>query len=273
MKTKIFVCSNSAIDYVSHNSNISPIPVRIIFSDEEQYEDYIDFSTDAFYNRIRLDKKARVRTEFKNYSDISDSIQKAKKQGYEQVLFIIPPKDFSNLYVSISIAISENKDILCHIYNADTILYPLAYMAIEANNMFTKGASLDDVIKRLDFINKNHFICFFTHKYNESRLAFNKNYKKGKVKVLENGELVTLENERGLPGYKKLLKLLDIEYDDREIIPFLLYTSKSSRYVELLEEDLLAINPIFKKLKMFPIAPAIGYQLGPNTIGVGFIYK
>ena len=52
MKTKIFVCSNSSIDYLPHNEMISSIPVILKVSDNEMYEDYIDVNIEDFYNRI-----------------------------------------------------------------------------------------------------------------------------------------------------------------------------------------------------------------------------
>lgn len=273
MKTKIFVCSNSAIDYVAHDSNISAIPVNLVLSEEEQYEDFIDVSTEAFYNRIRMDKNAHVTFSFQNYSKISQNIANAKADGYEQILFIIPPKEFANLYISISIAISENKDISCHIYNAETVLYPLAYMAIEANNMLTNGEEMDKVISRLDYLNKNHFIAFFVHHNDESKPDFRRKYQKGKIIVLENGKLIELKKEKNETAYSQFISLFDKKFNDREIIPFMLYTSKASRYLDLIEESLLNLSPNYKKIKYYPIAPAIGYELGPNSIGVGYIIK
>lgn len=273
MKTKIFVCSNSAIDYVAHDPNISAIPVNLVLSEEEQYEDFIDVSTEAFYNRIRMDKNAHVKFSFQNYSKISQNIALAKSEGYEQVLFIIPPKEFANLYISISIAISENKDIPCYVYNADTILYPLAYMAIEANNMLSNSANIEEVITRLDYINKNHFICFFKHHNDEAKPDFRKKYQNGRIVLLEDGKLIEIKKEKNKTPYSQFIDLFDKDFKNKEIIPFILYTSKSSRYLDLIEDSLLNLNPCYKRIKYYPIAPAVGYQLGPDSIGVGYIIK
>ena len=74
MKTKIFVCSNSSIDYLPHNEMISSIPVILKVSDNEMYEDYIDVNIEAFYNRIRMDKYVKVTPVFQNYTKISEYI-------------------------------------------------------------------------------------------------------------------------------------------------------------------------------------------------------
>ncbi|MBR3617498.1 MAG: hypothetical protein IKN46_02345, partial [Acholeplasmatales bacterium] len=58
MKTKIFVTSDSGIDYISHPYSISSISTLIKFFDVEEYYDYIDMTAEKFFNRLRYDSKS-----------------------------------------------------------------------------------------------------------------------------------------------------------------------------------------------------------------------
>lgn len=274
MKTKIFVCSNSGIDYIPHSENISSIPVILRLSEEEQYEDYIDFNTEAFYNRFRMDKKALITPAFQNYAKICEYIASSKLAGYDQILFILASKEFGDLYIPVSIAISENKDISCRIYNSNTICYPLAYMALEADAMFEKGMGMDTVIERLDKIRKNHQIFFFCpHSQNEWTNSFAGHYKKGTVYTLENGVLCRLEKEKGVQGYDLMINTFNRKTVNKDIVPFLLYTTKTTKYIAIMEESLMSISSLLRKAKSYGIPPAVEIQTGASAIGLGYIVK
>lgn len=273
MKTMIFVCSNSGIDYIPHAGNICSIPVILRLTEEEQYEDFSDVTTEAFYNRIRLDKKARVTPVFQNYAKICAYIDRCREEGYSQVLFILASKEFSDLYIPITIAISENTDICCYVYNSDTCCYPLAYMAIEAGTLFEKGCPIEVVMKELDSIKKNHHIFFFNPSYTkETEKSFSRYYTQGTAVSLENGVLCPLK-EKGVSGLDGILNQFQRETADCNVIPFILYTNKGTKYIPLLEEALGKMDLSFKKVKSYPIPPAVGIQASINAVGLGYIVK
>lgn len=273
MKTMIFVCSNSGIDYIPHAANICSIPVILRLTEEEQYEDFSDVTTEAFYNRVRLDKRARVTPVFQNYAKICEYIDKCREEGYSQVLFILASKEFSDLYIPITIAISENTDISCHVYNADTCCYPLAYMAIEAEALFAEDRPTTEVMRELDRIKRNHHIFFFNPYYTkETERNFSRHYTEGTAVSLENGVLCPIK-EKGVSGLDGILNQFQKETADCQVIPFILYTDKGTKYIPLLEEALGKIDLSFKKVKSYPIPPAVGIQAGMNAVGLGYIVK
>ncbi len=270
MKTKIYVCSNSGIDYIPHPTSIGTIPIILKLSDEEEYEDYSDVTADAFYNRYRMDTNVKVTAVSQNYSKISMYITLAKEEGYGRILFILSAKEFSDLYIPISIAITENEDIECEIYNSNTCCYPLAYMALEANTAFEQGLETEEVFSRLDFLKKNHKIYFFTPKYKDE--IHNKNYKAGSILELEKGKLLPVIKEKKTESYDQLFEILGREMNEQDI-PFILYTDKTSKYIHHLENSLLRLNSSFKKIKSYSIPPAVGVQVGKYAVGVGYILK
>ena len=70
-----------------------------------------------------------------------------------------------------------------------------------------------------------------------------------------------------------VIEELKDKIDETEIIPFLMYTDKTTRYINIIEEELIKSNIKFKRLKIVPIAPGVGIKVGVNTIAIGYIVK
>lgn len=273
MKTKIFVCSNSGIDYMPHSVNIKSIPVILHFSEEEQYEDYLDVSIDAFYSRMRFDENADIKPMFQTYVKLCEYIDEAKKDGYQQVLFILAAKDFSDLLIPTQIAVSENKDIPCYIYHSNTISYPLAYMANEADNMLIGGANILEVFERLDFIKENHKLLFFAPDcINENIKSFKNKYQNGKLFTLEDEKLIEIKS-KNCSSYNKLIRTIFDETYNYEAVIFSLYTDKTSVYINLFDKSLSELTGDFKKIKSYPITPGVGLNIASYAVGMGYIIK
>ena len=272
MKTKIVVCSTSGIDYIPHSENIESLPVILKFREEEEYLDYIDITAEAFYNRMRMDRACKMTPTFYNYTKVIDFVNKIKEDGYERILFILASKSFSDLYVSIKIAMSQNNDICYDIYESNTICYPLAYMALEASRLFDEEKEFDDVKKRLDDLQKVNELYFFNPKYNESSRLFKKVFKKGVNSTIEKGELVTLSKTK-LDALEELVFHFNLQVGELDVIPFILYTSKNSKYISIIQKNLENIDKKYKKIKTYPLDPAVGIYTGINSICLGYVLK
>lgn len=272
MKTKVFVCSNSGIDYIVHDNNISTIPVILHFSDEEEYEDYLDVSYEAFYNRMRFADTSNLQTKFQTYNQINEYINKAKEEGYEQFLFILASKEFSNLYIPVTIAKHENDDIPIYIYESNTCCYPLAYMALIANELFKKNKTIDDVIDALDLIKKNHRLLFFIPDYsNEYNNKFYKKYRDGKLYSIENGKVIPIESNKQFKDIDYMYYLYKLEVEELNTTAFFQFTNKNTKYLPLMYEMLDDLNLGYKKVKSYPLAPAVGFKLGLGTLCLGYV--
>lgn len=272
MKTKVVVCSTSGIDYIAHNEDIESLPVILKFREEEKYLDYIDITAEAFYNRMRMDKACKMTPTFFNYTMVIDFVNKIKEDGYERILFILASKSFSDLYVSIKIAMSQNNDIYYDIYESNTVCYPLAYMALEASRLFGEQMDFDDVRKRLDDLQRVNELFFFNPKYSEASHFFKKGFKSGEILVIENGKLTTRAKTK-LDSLEELVFHFCSQTSNVDVIPFILYTSKNSKYISIIQRNLECIDKKYKKIKTYPLDPAVGIQTGINSICLGYVLK
>lgn len=274
MKTKIFVCSNSAIDYLPHGSMIESIPIILHFSEVEEYNDFYDVGIDSFYNRMRMDKQANVRICFQNYSKISKHVSAAVAEGYDEILFLLSSREFGDLQIPVSIAASEFTNIKCTVFNSNTCCYPLAYMALEASELTIQGKGMDEILLRLEHIRKNHHLFFFEPKASDVARGFHSRSRKaGSFYTVENGRLIKNEPKDKIKPWDQMIDAFISEIGEDDVIPFLLYTNKTSSYVHWLEEALIERNPSFKKIRTYPIPPAVGVQTGVDSIGLGYIVR
>ena len=277
MKTKIFVCSNSGIDYIKHSPNIDSIPIIYVFNNGEEYIDYVNLTADAFYNRKRFDNLISVDYASAQYNYVNEKVKSAIAEGYDQILFLLSSKHYSNLFVTASIVLAENKEVKSAIYDSNLFAYPLAYMAMKANELFENQVSLNEVLDRLEILKKNQNIYIFEPTKNDD---FSKNFEKcfryGRCYQILNGRVVRMK----VPTKDSLVKIFG-EYsrqiDGIEVCPFVLTTDLNSRYVNILINGILDIDPSkantknYKKILVCFIPPTVGMELGDNLVGIGYV--
>lgn len=277
MKTKIFVCSNSGIDYIKHSPNISSVPIVYIFNNDEEYIDYVNLTADAFYNRKKYDNLISVDYSSSQYHFVNEKVKEAIAAGYNQILFLLSSKHYSNLFVTASIVLSENKEVKSAIYDSNLFAYPLAYMAMKANEMFESGMKMEAVLNRLDIYKKNQNIFIFEPtKDDEYSDNFERFFRYGKCYSILNGRVVKMN----VPVKDSLVKIFgdySKQIDGLDVVPFILTTDLNSRYVNILMNGILDIDPTkssgknYKKIPVCFIPPTVGMELGNNLVGIGYI--
>lgn len=278
MKTKIFVSSNSGMDYLEHSQNISSFPSTLYFKREETYKDYLEMSADIFYNRLRLDPTANPSIIMPKPSIIAKLINEAIEEGYDNFFFLIENRDFGDVEVAVFTAIEMVQSINYQIFDTNTICYPHSYLALEADMLFSKGYTNEQVIAELTKEKERAFLYFFVPDKKDMTYLM-----KYSTKALLNasGTLYTI-GKLGLEtvntGTSRPLKyLFDIIFEKIKqldgFIPFILYTDLNSNFNSLIEEELVAE---FGKIRVVPrycITPAIGTKLGGYAVGLGIIEK
>jgi hypothetical protein len=73
-------------------------------------------SSETEYNKIRYDKSSELELLSIGYKRISEYLQQAIKDGYENAFFIMANRAVINLQIPISIAVEDNKDINVILY-------------------------------------------------------------------------------------------------------------------------------------------------------------
>ena len=277
MKTKIFVCSSSGINEIKHKNTIEAIPLIYKFSDDELFEDSLELSIEAVYNRLRYEKNSNLDLLNIGHERISEYLVKAIEDGYDNAFFILPNRSVVNLSIPVKIALEENKDINVAMYQSTETSIPLAMLAMYADMRFEEGASVLEVWNELVAYENISNIFIFTPSITKEQSAnFEKSFKKGTYHIFKDGKLMPTPDIKKNNALEIMINEFSEEIEDKEIIPFVLTTNKSSKYNEIIINSLKEIeNDLNKKaldkVRIFNLPVPFGIRCGINSIAIGYI--
>lgn len=282
-KTKVIVCSNSGIDYVNHPYDIEVFRSIVQYSETEKYDDYTEISAETFYNRLLTDKEAFPHTAYVTPGHMIEVFEQAKRDGYDSALVIVIAKPLSGLHNAVELYAKEVEDFSVTVYDSHCLAYPEALMAIEAARMFQEDKSLDEVIKRLDFIRTHNHMIFavdtLEYLIKNGRLSRVAGMFANMLSIRpildldEEGKVRSLEKVRtAKAARKRLIQMFLEEIEGKEVIPFILHANADEEILQELREGVLAQ----RKFESFPdylLTPVVGSHTGPKTVCLGYIIK
>ncbi len=282
-KTKVIVCSNSGIDYVKHPYDIEVFRSIVQYSENEKYDDYTEISAETFYNRLVTDKESFPHTAYVTPGHMIEVFEKAKKDGYDSALVIVIAKPLSGLYNAVELYSKEVDDFKVTVYDSNCLAYPEALMAIEAARMFNEDKSLEEVLKRLDFIKTHNHMIFavdtLEYLIKNGRLSRVAGMFANMLSIRpildldENGKVRTLEKVRTAKAARKRLAQMFVEeIEGKDVMPFILHANASK---EILDELRAMVNEKhqFAEIPDYLLTPVVGSHTGPGTVCLGYIIK
>lgn len=282
-KTKVIVCSNSGIDYVSHPYDIEVFRSIVQYSETEKYDDYTEISAETFYNRLLTDKESFPHTAYVTPGHMIEVFEQAKKDGYDSALVIVIAKPLSGLYNAVELYAKEVENFPVTVYDSHCLAYPEALMAIEAARMFAEDKSMAEVLERLDFIQANNHMIFAvdTLEYlikngRLSRVAgmfANMLSIRPLLDLDKEGKVRSLEKVRtAKAARKRLLQMYLEEIQGKEVIPFILHANADKEILQELREGILK-ERFFEEIPDYLLTPVVGAHTGPKTVCLGYILK
>lgn len=281
-KIKVVLCSNSGIDYVDHPYDIEVFRSIVQYSADEKYDDFTEISAETFYSRLINDKAAFPHTAYVTPGHMIEVFEQAKEDGYKGALVIVIAKPLSGLHDAVKLIGSQVDDFDVRVYNSCTISYPQALMGIEAARMFSEDKSIEEVIKRLDYIRDNHkfYVAVDTLEYliKNGRLsriagAFANMLKIRPVLQLDKeGRVETLEKVRTSTGARKRIVELFLEdIKGKKVIPFISHAYASNEVLDGICQSIMASRPDITEIKKYPLTPVVGAHTGPGAVALGYL--
>ncbi len=263
MKYKIFVCSSSGIEYISHSPLIRSIPLELKPSNiESYYENDLDFN--LFYARAHLDKKMNLVVKKRTVEDIKN--------------IILPYKnDETNIYILLSGFYNDDD---CKELSSDKLFvfrynlygYTLAHMALMLEKSIKRKA--DYIYADLNYIKDNTFSLYLKPK-NELEYFYDNDTKKEIISSLSNSLFSCIDqgnynSKISNELYNNYLnRILSANKDNHFFIE---YTNSNSLYLNYFLE-LLNNSFVDIPIDMIQISPSFSSLLNENAIGIGYIKK
>lgn len=281
-KIKVILCSNSGIDYVDHPYDIDVFRSVVVYSAEEQYDDYTQIKADDFYRRLIEDKDAFPHTAYCTPGKMIETFERAKADGYEGALVILISKPLSGLNNAVKLYAQEVEDFPVTVYDSNSISYPQAYMGIEACRMFSEGASLEEVLQRLDYIKENHHIIFtvdtLEYLIKNGRLSKFTGFIANMLSIRpilhlnKEGKVETITKERTSKRARKtVVEMFLQEIEGKKVDAFILHALAKDEVLAEVESAIKEARPDIKTVEKYLLTPVVGSHTGPGTIALGYV--
>ena len=150
-KIGILVCGNSGIDYIDHEFDL-PVIRSILLAGDKEYRDYIDITAGDFYELLSKNQELIPSTAQAATGVILEQYEEMVKKGYDELLVISISQKLSGTYEGCMLAAKMLDDVKVTVFDSRTLSYPQAKMALDASKMIQDGKSLEEVLKRLEYI-------------------------------------------------------------------------------------------------------------------------
>ena len=278
-KIGVAVCGNSGIDYLVHDKEIRKFR-SLLKIGKEEYEDFVDISSDDFYSRLLKNPDMDISTAQTSTGKILEMYEEMKSAGYKELLVITISKQLSGTYQNAVLA-ARMIDIPVHVYDSLSLTYVEALMAMTAKKMADVNKPLDEILVALDKIRDNNhvYITVDTLKYlvKNGRLSGVAGALGSLLKLRpllhlsKQGKVETLDKIRTTSKAREELKSRILtEVKDKNVIAFIVYTNNMGEMLDL-KDELEAQG--LKDVLLIPLTPVVGCHAGPGTMGVGYIEK
>ncbi|MDY0010692.1 MAG: DegV family protein [Candidatus Izemoplasmatales bacterium] len=278
-KIGVAVCGNSGIDYLVHDKEIRKFR-SLLNIGKEEYEDFVDISSDDFYSRLLKNPDMDISTAQTSTGKILEMYEEMKSAGYKELLVITISKQLSGTYQNAVLA-ARMIDIPVHVYDSLSLTYVEALMAMTAKKMADVNKPLDEILVALDKIRDNNhvYITVDTLKYlvKNGRLSGVAGALGSLLKLRpllhlsKQGKVETLDKIRTTSKAREELKSRILtEVKGKNVIAFIVYTNNMGEMLDL-KDELEAQG--LKDVLLIPLTPVVGCHAGPGTMGVGYIEK
>ncbi|MGI3136310.1 MAG: DegV family protein [Candidatus Phytoplasma vitis] len=278
---KIASTSTSCLDYSPYkNHNIDLIRIKI-FVNNKEYIDGETITAKEFYNILNANNNVDVKTSQPSIGELICYFRDLIKQGYKKAFVLTISQKLSGSYNVVCQAQKQLKDEIEIIpYNTNTVCFSEGYFALEAERLFSEGASVEKVIKHLDFLKENNTIFFIVNSLTQliknGRLNKTKGFLgrffriKPILQVNKNGEIVLIEKKISMK--KAFFSISDKIKKYTKNKKFLIHIlSTGNNHIK--DEFKLFLEKEFQLEQIIevPSTPAVGAHVGNDVFGVGII--
>mgnify|MGYP000998576585 CR=1 FL=1 len=280
-KIGVAVCGNSGLDYLVHDKEIRIFRSLLLIEDKE-YEDFVEITTDDFYDRITRNPDLDIKTAQTSTGKIHEMYQEMIAAGYDELIIVTISKHLSGTYQNAVLAAKMIEDHVIHVFDSQSLSYVEATMANVAKKLADEGKTAREILEKLEWIrDHNHiWVCVETLKYlvKNGRLSNAAGFlgtllklkpllevsKEGKVETVEKIRTTVKAREAMLARFKEEIK-------GKKTEAFIIYTNNMAEMFDL-QEEIEGYEGV-TEVKLIPLTPVVGCHAGPGTMGLGYIEK
>ena len=282
MKRIVATTSTSCLDYYKHEYDIRTIRIKIDMGDHNFKDDGTEIKADEFFKAMNEDPHLVPRTSQPSIGELIEFFEGLADEGYEECIVTTISSKLSGTFNGISQVAEMLEDRIKIIpFDTKTVCFNEGFFALEAARMIKEDASTDEIMDRLNFLQKNVRIFFAVDSLEclvkNGRLSgaaglLGKFLKiKPLLEVDPDGTIQAVEKVRTTKKALETLCDYFTEYTNgHNYYAYIVYTGTELKdyFVNVLDEHLN-----LKNLDERPCSPVVGCHVGPQAIGLGIMLK
>lgn len=281
MKAKVIISSDSGIESIPGSSIVKVLPDEYHFSNIEVYKSAMEMDFHAFNLRLKLDPQAKVEIKGCSEENIRDILEDLSFEGYDLFYFILSPSKLSYYKPLIEKISREENNYNINYFVSKSEGFPVAYMALQAQRLFDKKRTLEEVEEACYFYDSNNTVYLYApeddklpkvERFQNEDEAFEIKGNNSTLYFLRRNDYSQVRLKEKNKTLSPYIDVLLIEMGDKRTIPFVLYTNKHSLYTKAFIREL---EKSFQNLKIpvFEMSPSLVLKYGLNCVAIGYVTK
>lgn len=277
--TKVKIVTDSTADIpasLAEELGITVVPLNVIFSDDESYEDGVSLTSDQFYKKVEE-------------SNIIPSTSQPTPYQFEEVYRSLLDEDTTIISIHLSAKLSGtfqaasiakqsiDEDNVIHVIDSKRASCAIGIIVVEVAKLASNGKSVEACLARLDELLRDTTVYFMV----DTLDYLQKNGRIGKASALlgsmlkikpilsltPEGEVYSYEKARGQKkAINRTIELLKEQYGSDSIHLGISHAVNKSLATEL--RDRLKEEFDVQSEVITPIGAVIGAHVGPGTVAI-----
>ncbi|MBM7570252.1 DegV family protein [Aquibacillus albus] len=281
MKVAIVTDSTAYIPAaVREEWKIHMVPLNVVFGDES-YREEIDIETGEFYNMVKQTEEL-PKTSQPAIGDVLETYESLAKEDYDAIVSIHLSSGISGTYQAAVSAGSMVEGINVHCFDSEISARIQGFYVMEAAEMAQKGASVEEILDRLQEMKQTMRAYFMvddlSHLRRGGRLSGAQAMVGSMLQVkpvlhFVEGKIVPFEKVRTRKkAMKRIISLFEEDAASGKPIRAVAIHANQEQEAITVKEDLEKRFDNVEVLTSY-IGPVIGTHLGEGSFGFGWYVK
>ncbi|KHF39820.1 DegV family protein [Halalkalibacter okhensis] len=256
---------------------ITVVPLNVIFSEAESYEDGVTLTADDFYKKVKASNTIPSTSQPTPYQ-FEEVYRSLLNEGEGQIISIHLSSKMSGTYQAATIAkqsMDEDEAIL--VIDSKRASYAIGIMVVEITKLVNNGHSLEQCQERLDALlhDTNVFFMVDTLEYlqkngriGKASAVFGSMLKiKPILSLTEDGEVYPFEKARGQKkAMNRIVEILKEKYGSNPVHVGISHAVNEPLAKEMIERIKAEFD--VKSDIITSIGAVIGSHVGPGTVSI-----
>lgn len=258
--------------------NITVIPLNVVFSETESYEDGVTISPDVFYGKLESNESIPTTSQPTphQFEQVYRSLQ---DDGAQTIFSIHLSSKLSGTYQAATIARSsiEDEQVDVHVIDSKQASYAIGIIVVELARLAQEGSTLETLESRLEQLLNETSVYFLV----DTLKFLQKNGRIGKAQALvgsllkvkpilslsNEGEVYPFDKARGpKKAISRIIEAIKQEYGDSPIHIGASHALNVDLAKELIKRVEAECN--VQSVEITSIGAVIGTHVGPGTVSI-----